>query len=198
MLNLYKRNIIKEKTEEELAAQAKGLTELCGILESFEIEYYLSGGTLLGIIREGDFIKWDWDVEIAVKSEEIISRYNELLIVFKQRGFNLHSKNTRNSNFKLNLLKYDTRYEILGYYYEDGFRKRMRSKMPAIFFTPGCIKTLRGGNFQVLNPPKEYLHYNYGDWQTPLKTKNRAEYTTNRSRNHPDLMELIKNILRIG
>lgn len=195
---MYKRNIIKEKTEAELAAQAQGLSELCSILDSFEIEYYLSGGTLLGIIREGDFIKWDWDVEVAVKSEEIISRYDELLIVFKQKDFNLHSKNTRNSNFKLNLLKYDTRYEILGYYYEDGFRKRMRSKMPANFFTPGCIKTLRGVSYQVLNPPIDYLDYNYGDWQTPLKTKNRADYTTSSSRNRPDLLERIKNIFRIG
>jgi len=198
LLNLYKPGKLKERTEDELSAQAKGLGELCSVLEKNEITYFLSGGTLLGMIREGDFIKWDWDVEIAVMTEEIIPKRKQLLIQLEESGFQLHSKNYRASNFKLNLMKYDTRYEILGYVMKDGFRQRMRSKMPARFFTKGCLKELRGKAYQVLSPPEEYLEYNYGDWKTPVKSKDRSVYTTDKSRNRMTLKERIKNFFGLG
>ena len=49
------------------------IDEIC---EKYGISYYLTAGTLLGAIRQGDFIPWDDDVDIAMlrKDFEIFSR----------------------------------------------------------------------------------------------------------------------------
>lgn len=42
------------------------------VLESYNIRYWLEGGSLLGAIRNGDIIPWDYDVDIGVYQEDLI------------------------------------------------------------------------------------------------------------------------------
>lgn len=42
------------------------LREVCQILNRSGIDYFLTCGTLLGYIREGDFIHWDTDIDLGV------------------------------------------------------------------------------------------------------------------------------------
>ncbi len=49
--------------EETEALEA--LKQLKGILDENGIEFWLESGTLLGAIREGGFIKWDYDIDIG-------------------------------------------------------------------------------------------------------------------------------------
>ena len=72
---------------EELEIRNIGLIDVTNILESLEIEYFLTDGTLLGAVREGDFIPWDWDVEITVLSESIYPKTAELIEKAKIMGF---------------------------------------------------------------------------------------------------------------
>ncbi len=190
-------NKIRERTEKELQLQAKGLKEVTTLLSSFKIDYYLSGGTLLGIIRDGDFIKWDWDVEIAVPAEQIVPLRKQIVRALKNAYFEIYSITRSRINYKINAVKYGCRYEIMAYVLKENERVRLRSKMPARFFSKGGTVTLRGFEFAALHPPKEYLNYNYGDWKVPVKSTRRSDYTTKKSRSPVSIIKWIRNIMGI-
>ena len=47
---------------------------------------FLEGGVLLGAIRDNNFIKWDWDVEIALFSEDFNNKFRDILEKLKSEG----------------------------------------------------------------------------------------------------------------
>ena len=66
MINNSESSKIRIRTSQELSLQMEGLIELKKIMNSLLKNWFLSGGTLLGVYRDGDFIPWDWDVEVTV------------------------------------------------------------------------------------------------------------------------------------
>ena len=59
------------RTEKQLINRKKNFQNIVDILDdNLKINFFLEGGVLLGAIRDNNFIKWDWDVEIALLSEE--------------------------------------------------------------------------------------------------------------------------------
>ena len=58
-------HIIRDRTDNELTVIKKNFLTLVNILQKLEIDFIIDGGLLLGIIREGDIIKWDWDIEFS-------------------------------------------------------------------------------------------------------------------------------------
>ena len=63
-----------ERIHELLFDMLTAIDELC---QKHEITYYLDSGTLLGAVREKDFIPWDDDADITMKRED----YEKLLAV---------------------------------------------------------------------------------------------------------------------
>ena len=45
------------------------LFESLDIFEKYSIKYWIDDGTLLGIIRDGDLIPWDHDVDVGISGE---------------------------------------------------------------------------------------------------------------------------------
>ena len=65
----------------------EGLIVLKDVLNSNLDRWFLSGGTLLGFYRDGDFIPWDWDVEVTVLTEEAIDKHKNILNALVNSGF---------------------------------------------------------------------------------------------------------------
>jgi len=71
------------------------LKKVTNILDDNNIDYWLEGGTLLGVIRENRLLPWDNDLDISMKEEEL-SKLKKVLnkIPYKVRV----RKFTRNTN----------------------------------------------------------------------------------------------------
>lgn len=67
--------------EEKARQMEKALFLFTDWAESVGLRYWIDFGTLLGAVRDGKMIPWDWDVDVGVMKEEIesIPQLNPLL-----------------------------------------------------------------------------------------------------------------------
>ncbi len=62
------------------------LRKVCSVLNDHEIDYFLTCGTLLGYIREGDFIEWDTDIDLGVFDvDEVLKQEDQ----FQKQGLRI-------------------------------------------------------------------------------------------------------------
>ncbi|MFW5853581.1 MAG: LicD family protein [Patescibacteria group bacterium] len=185
---------IRIRTEQELFLQGLGLAEIKEIFNNLNVSYFVSGGTLLGVIREKDFIKWDWDVGIDTKLEEIYPVKNKFLSILKQSNFRIESYCPEKTNFKINAVKYNTRYEIAGFIKVGENRYRKAYNYPDSFVSKSSEIVLRGEKYKTFISPEEYLKWLYGDWKTPVKTLKKENYVTKQSRTNTWIFLFVKII----
>lgn len=169
---------LRIRSSADLSNQMEGLLVLSKVLNLTLEKWFLSGGTLLGAYRDGDFIPWDWDVEVTVLTEEASKKEGELLNNLIAAGFLIASSDASLENFKIVAIGWGTEYEILGRYLReiDNTRTRIMTKVPARFFETSEMISLRGYNFPAPCPIDKFLTALYGDWKTPLKTKDKESY----------------------
>lgn len=167
---------LRLRTDDELVLQNKGLIEIKKILESNNIEYFLSGGTLLGAVREKNFIRWDWDVSLYLKTEDVFDKRQLLFCLFKDAGFKVDGFDESYKNLKYVIYKYNTKYEIAGYWLEGSTRYRSAWKIPAHFFEDVQTIGFLGEVYPCMTPAEAYLEYTYGDWRTPKKESVKERY----------------------
>ena len=169
---------LRIRSAEELTKQMEGLVVLKTVLNTTLDRWFLSGGTLLGACREGDFIPWDWDVEITLLTEEAYEKVGDLLGNLLEAGFEISKCNFSFENLKINALGWGARYEIQGRYLneEQGLRARVLTQVPARFFETTEMVALRGHNFPAPSPIENFLAALYGDWKTPIRTADKQRY----------------------
>lgn len=167
---------LRLRSDAELDAQNKGLVELCEVLKKSDVDYLLSSGTLLGAVREKDFIRWDWDVQLYFKAEDIVHRMDELADTFENSGFKPIKVDRSPVNLKFLLHKYETVYELTAWQRKGNKRIRRHWQLPNSFFEPPATIEFRGHEYPCMNPPEEYLRYCYGDWRTPKRVADKEEY----------------------
>lgn len=167
---------LRLRTDEELAAQAAGLAELCDVLAERGVPHWVSGGTLLGAARDGDFIRWDWDVEVSVRTEDVADRLDELVGALTAAGFALTTRDDDPENVKLVVARDGAVYELQAYRAEGEWRTRAQYRTRQRFFDQAGTVTLRGRTYPALGPVDAYLTDRYGDWRTPKRTADKSAY----------------------
>ena len=112
---------VRNRTEEELLVRKKEFLRICDILDKIGITYFLNTGILLGAIRENDFIKWDWDVEISTMSDEFYNYFDQIFDNLKKDDFNIIKKDNRKESLKIDFYgaypQDVTRYTIFSWNY---------------------------------------------------------------------------------
>ena len=167
------------------------LNEVTSIFESCEINYWLEGGTLLGIRRENRLLPWDNDLDISIHESEL-SKLDILLSALKKRGFrirlrkfdkdskffkkgNLRMIKIRNKSF-FGLLKGKVCFDVFIKYTHEGKTyweiDNKTKNVPSKYYETFTTKKFKSKEYQIPKLTDDYLTYRYGDWQTPVKIWN--------------------------
>lgn len=179
----------------------KMLLFITSALQNHNIEYFLEGGTLLGIVRDGKLLDWDHDLDLSINQTEL-HKLVKLKLYFAIRGYKLSIRRSDKTNgpldvgdirvikikpmqdYILQMIKMHKtpsyticdifiKYYDNGYYYWQAKNKIMRVKS---HYYEGC-DMIPYGETMLKGPAyhKEYLTEKYGDWSVPVKIWDCAE-----------------------
>ena len=185
---------VRNRTSDELSVRKKEFLKICDILDELKINYFLQTGILLGAIRDNDFIKWDWDIEISVLSSELLPNIDLIVEKLKDDGFKIKQINKKKEDSKIDFVgvypEDVTGYTIWSWNYSkirDVYWRREFS-FPARFLKSFSKIEFLGRQFNCPNNPEKYLEFAYGNWKVPLRSSDKDLYNT---RNYKDKKKFI-------
>ncbi len=154
---------------------AKVLFEFDDIMSEIGAPYFLSCGTALGFRRDGNFIEWDDEIDIDLKSEEFMPRFLFLKEKFLENGF-IVRPTLRNNGSKMNIFKNKIKIAMSSLSLIGESRIYSNQKVPGkLYERPDKIEYL-GREFNLPGPSEEYLTWYYGDWETVIKSYDPSNY----------------------
>lgn len=96
-------------------------------------------GILLGAIRDNDLIKWDWDIEISVFSNEFEKKIDHVAKKL-EKEFSIININKKHNDFKIDFLgkynKHITTYTIFAWNYSK--KKKFFGEKNLLFLRSFC------------------------------------------------------------
>ena len=137
--------------------------------DNFNKLFFISSGTLLGYIRESNFIDWDDNIDLSFYfDDDSFNNLKKLQLIFLEKNYvaRVYSKP---SYLKLSLYKNGYKIDfcsiikIKNYYFSNLY------KFPVTFLDHFKIIKFKDVEVKIPVKYKEYLTYLYGDWKSPKK-----------------------------
>ncbi len=140
------------------------------IAYKFDLKFGLLYGTLLGAIREHDFISHDEDIDLFILKEDL-DKFKSMLFELRNYGFEVIRYDRREG-----LCSIMRKGEYIDFYIFDvlteGIRETLGSPIPEKYLLNLEKYEFQGDWFWIPKDYKESLLFFYGkDWATPIKTK---------------------------
>ena len=156
-------------------AGVKNLKDVKKIMDKNKITFWLTFGTLLGAIRNKDWISYDDDIDLMVYNEDFLPEYNILKKEFIENGFIFRDWDKKRGT-KINLYRYKQLCTIDGIildssYEGNKYRLTNRWKFPRKYFEKKETIEFKGMNFRVPSPPEKFLSFLYKNWEEPINPK---------------------------
>lgn len=166
----------KDKMDPDIAHHL--FEDVIEVLNKLGLDYWMDYGTLLGAVREGDFIETDFDIDIGIISEDDQNLIHELGKIGLRFSSSFMGEYTRKMNIVVNHLDHGgfAKLELVPYYLrDDQFYKLTEQKPDGIYgaATPAYLLDdfitviFKGEYVQIPKLYDEYLTHHYGDWRTP-------------------------------
>lgn len=141
-------------------------------LALLDMEYWMSAGTALGLYRDGDFIKGDTDIDIAMKGydgvdKDILSKLKDFTIIRSAYWLDMP--------MQLAFIKDEIIIDIY-FHWEEGdnfvnYNSNGKTIIPKEIYNPVFLDT-KYGKLPFPNTPERYFEIRYGkDWRVPQEKK---------------------------
>lgn len=151
------------------------------IFEKYGIKYWIDDGTLLGIIRDGDLIPWDHDVDVGISGESASKIISIRYKFFPKYIIRKRSKNNIWLPGKIRsiiietpwekLLKINFHIDLFVKYKADRFYRWIDSgalkHIDRKFYDNLDSITWEGRKISIPSHVEEYLSIRYGNWEIP-------------------------------
>ena len=167
----YKNKILYLGIKQIDKVQAlENLKLLATVLNEKKIHWGPVFGSLLGIIRENDFITWDEDIDLYILQEEE-RLFRDVLWDLREKGFNLIRYERRG------LYSIIRKGEYIDFYVLQKLTDNLRETKGGGYMFEKYITDRIMFDFKgvCLFVPKDYdecLSLQYGDWHTPVQYAN--------------------------
>jgi len=146
------------------------------IIKQFNIFYWLSEGTALGVIRENRILPWDDDIDVSFNYEYRDIFINKVLPILLKNGF-VVAELVNNKNF-FSLIRKNEKVDVdivqingkctANRTKNTNYDTRCNNLIPYL----KNIKPITFLNTEFYVPGEDYLEYLYGkDWKTPKTSK---------------------------
>jgi methionyl-tRNA formyltransferase len=151
----------------------ENLKSIKKIMDKIGIDFWLTFGTLLGVVRDGDFISYDHDTDIAASSSDLISNFDALKESFISNGFVFRRDDDCENGLKIRVYrdKQDCCIEgfINGSLEDEEYLISKTFKFPRKYFENYGTINFKGVTFKAPYPVEDYLSFVYRDWKNPIK-----------------------------
>ena len=156
----------------------ENLKLLATILDEKKLHWEPAYGSLLGIIRDNDFIEWDEDIDLYILEEEE-QLFRDSLWDLKNSGFQLIRYERRG------LYSIIRNGEYIDFYVLQKLTNNLRETkgggyMLEKHLTDRIQIDFKGVNLFAPKDYDEYLSLQYGDWRTPVQYANFKKNTVMR------------------
>lgn len=139
------------------------------IFKDADLRWYPAFGTLLGIVREHDFIEWDEDIDLYILEEDE-EKFRCTLWNLKEEGFELVRYERRG------LYSIMRNGDYIDFYVLKKISNNLRHSNVSFIFEKylNDVTTIdfKGVSVKIPIEYDEYLTLEYGDWRTPVKYAN--------------------------
>ena len=153
---------------------AKMFKEVYSIILELNLKAWLTKGTLLGVIRENQFIEGDDDIDFHFLEKDFVEHMHELKKKFIEQGYIVRLKEDKDP--KMYLLKDGFMVGIAGLKEQGDWLTRPIQKYPKHLFLNEQYVEFCGLRCLIPSPPEKYLEFVYGpSWKIPEK-ENRNTY----------------------
>ncbi|MGE7914515.1 LicD family protein [Lysinibacillus xylanilyticus] len=177
-------------TVREAAIQT--LFNLTDIFNQHNVNYFIDGGTLLGIIREQDLIKWDNDIDICIPFEDVEKVQKILMksiirapidtkVKIKERYDSENTLICFELTFCMNGIEFEMSIGILRF--ENDTAYTILNVVNKEYFIKCEELVFKGKKLRVPNKPLKYLTTMYGDWRVPKRDSTFEDFNSHTSFN---------------
>lgn len=170
------------------------LANVTSIFEKHKIQYWLEGGTLLGIRRENRLLPWDNDIDISLHATEQ-PKLKTLIKSLKKSGYRIRLRHFESSSAHFNkgdlrmikirsrrflgLLKGKVCFDVFVKYTKEEKTyweiDKKTKNVPAIYYEKFKLINFQNKPYPIPEQTDAYLTYRYGDWQTAVKDWNTSK-----------------------
>ncbi len=187
--------MLPELRKKNLKRARKLLFDVVNTFDQCNIMYHLEGGTLLGLVRDGELLPWDHDVDISIPAEEMLKMDGCFRMLY-QKGYKVTKRKSeidygpikkgsfrilKVKPFTVSILKFFHSYFMKNYIMLDVFIKTNDQKFTYWQAMNKVMKVnkrhydsyeeieYRGKKFKVPFDYKTYLTEKYGNWTIPVE-----------------------------
>ncbi len=146
-------------------------------LDKNKIDYWATGGTLLGTIRSKGMIQWDDDIDIAINIKDV-PKLDDLKSEFNEMGLRLYKASGKYFKVKYGHRKDDNLWIDIFIVDGDGFY--LQGHKVHRRYLPGELYPLKRGKYgnislRIPNKSSQYLTRIFPGWKTTAHMYNHAD-----------------------